>query len=244
MVFMLKPSDKAELILAKVEEFLAERGMNVSQKKTKVTASTDGFNFLGWKFFVQKNGKARSVPSDENFKAFRRKVKHIVNNSNYGAETKVEKLAPLVRGWRNYHKYCKMVGSKLTLWNMNHRTFRVFLRQSTIDRYKGRENDKNSLPNVGYSENRFINVKGEKSPFDGDINYWSKRNSALYFGLTANVLKKQSHACGYCGLKFFDEEKVELHHIDGEHNNWNEDNLRAVHRSCHHYIHMGKSRKD
>ncbi len=43
MVFVLKPKDNAEEILAKVEEFLAERGMEVSQKKTKGTASTDGF---------------------------------------------------------------------------------------------------------------------------------------------------------------------------------------------------------
>ena len=63
MVFILKPENSAEQILAKVEEFLAERGMNVSQKKTKVTASTDGFNFLGWNFYVQKNnGKFRSTP--------------------------------------------------------------------------------------------------------------------------------------------------------------------------------------
>jgi hypothetical protein len=31
----------------------------------------------------------------DNFKAFRKKVKHIVNNSNYGATTKAEKLAPV-----------------------------------------------------------------------------------------------------------------------------------------------------
>ena len=57
--------------------------MNVSQRKTKLTASTEGFDFLGWHFYVQKNnGKFRSVPSLENFKAFRQKVKQLVNNSN------------------------------------------------------------------------------------------------------------------------------------------------------------------
>ena len=104
MVFVLKPEDNAEKLLAQVEEFLAARGMNVSQKKTKVTASTDGFDFLGWHFYVQKNNeKFRSTPSTDNFKSFRSKVKNIVNNSNYGAETKVHKLAPIIRGWRQYH---------------------------------------------------------------------------------------------------------------------------------------------
>ncbi len=47
-----------------------------------------------------RNGKFRCVPSVDNFKVFRQKVKHIVNNSNYGATVKAEKLAPVVRGWR------------------------------------------------------------------------------------------------------------------------------------------------
>ena len=118
------------------------------------------------------------------------------------------------------------------------------LKSKNIDRYKAVEMVKTAFPNVSYSENRFINVKGYKSPFDGDLIYWSKRNSVLYDGFTAKALKRQSHSCGHCGLKFFDEEKVELHHIDGNHNNWDSKNLLASHRSCHHYVHMSKSRKD
>jgi RNA-directed DNA polymerase len=153
----------------------------------------------------------------------------------------VSKLAPVVRGWRNYHKYCKMDGSRFSLWHINHRAFKVFLKQKSLSRHKAEKMVRTAFPGVGYSENKFVNVKGEKSPFDGDINYWSKRNSVLYDGATAKTLRKQSHSCGYCGLKFLDEEKVELHHIDGNHDNWDSKNLLAIHRSCHHYVHMGKS---
>ena len=245
MIYILKPKDDANKLLLKIEEFLTQRGMNMSQKKTKLTASTDGFNFLGWHFFVQKaNGKFRSTPSLDNFKNFRKKVKHIVNNSNYGAETKVTKLAPVIRGWRNYHKYCKMDGSRFNLWDLSYRTFKVFLKQKTINRYQAEEMIKTAFPNISYSENKFVNVAGEKSPFNGDINYWSKRNSVLYDGATSKALRRQNHSCRYCGLKFLNEEKIELHHIDGNHNNWKVKNLLAIHRSCHHYSHMSKSRKD
>ena len=37
----------------------------------KKTAATDGFDFLGWNFLVQKNGKFRSRPSVDNFKWIR-----------------------------------------------------------------------------------------------------------------------------------------------------------------------------
>ena len=245
MVFVLKPQDSADKLLEEIVKFLAARGMNPSQKKTKVTASTDGFDFLGWNFYVQKgNGKFKSTPSVDNFKAFRSKVKHIVNNSNYGAETKVHKLAPTIRGWRNYHKYCKMDGSRFNLFGLEDRTRKVFLKQKTINSYQSVKMIKTAFPYVKYSENKFVSVKGNKSPFDGDLNYWSQRNSVLYDGSTAKMLRKQNHSCGKCGLKFLDEEKVELHHIDGNHNNWDTKNLLAIHRSCHHYVHMSNGRKD
>lgn len=179
-----------------------------------------------------------------NFKAFRSKVKHIVNNSNYGAQVKTTKLAPVVRGWRNYHKYCKMDGSRFSLWHLSQATFKRFKKQKTINRYQAEEMVKRAFPHISYSENSFANVKGEKSPYDGDLNYWSKRNSVLYDGSTARTLRRQNHSCGYCGLKFIDDEKVELHHIDGNYYNWKAKNLLVIHSSCHHYIHMSKGRKD
>lgn len=123
MVIILKPKDDAAQVLEKITEFLAERGMKISEKKTKLTAATDGFDFLGWHFKVQANGKFRCVPSAANFKAFRQKVKNIVNNSNCGATEKAKKLAPVVRGWRNYHRYCQMKGARFSLCHIQHRAF-------------------------------------------------------------------------------------------------------------------------
>lgn len=114
MVFILKGAGAIQL-MSDIKGFLAARGLNVKISKTKLVPSTEGFDFLGWHFKVQDNGKFRSYPSEENFKAFRRKVKRIVNCSNYGAATKAKKLAPIVRGWRNYHKYCQMDGSRFSL---------------------------------------------------------------------------------------------------------------------------------
>jgi RNA-directed DNA polymerase len=78
MVCILKPEDDEAKILGKISRFLAARGMKVSARKTKVTAATDGFDFLGWHFKVQQNGKFRNTPSVDNYKAFRKKVKLIV----------------------------------------------------------------------------------------------------------------------------------------------------------------------
>ncbi|NMF67458.1 group II intron reverse transcriptase, partial [Brasilonema octagenarum] len=242
MVFFLKPKDDATKVLGKINQFLADRGMNISKKKTKITASTDGFDFLGWHFKVQGNGKFRSTPSVENFKAFRKKVKAIVNCSNYGSEVKAEKLAPLVRGWRNYHKFCKMDGSRNSLYHIQHRTYKVFNEEAKNNRYSSKKLLDKAFPAISHSENKFVNVQGEKSPFDGDIPYWSERNSKLYEGQISKALKRQNHACGYCSMKALPGEEFHLHHVDGNHQNWKTKNFLAVHESCHDYIHMSKGK--
>jgi len=241
MVIFLRPQDDANAILDKISEFLAARGMNVSAKKTKITAATDGFDFLGWHFKVQDNGKFRSIPSVENYEAFRQKVKEIINSSNYGATEKAKRLAPVVRGWRNYHKNCSMDGSKNKLYHITFRAAKVFSKEEKQNRRTIKELLDKAFPTVANSENKHINVKGASSPYNGDLTYWSQRNSKLYDGATATTLRKQNHSCNSCGYKFTGDERVHLHHVDGNHNNWKPKNLVAIHESCHNYIHMSKS---
>jgi len=241
MVFFLKPKDNAEKILEKVQQFLVERGMNTSAKKTKTTRTTAGFDFLGWHFKVLGNGKYRCVPSEDNYEKFRKKIKAIVNNPALATAAKAKKLTPIVRGWRNYHRHCKMDGSRFNLWSLNHSTFVKFKK----DKNKGKEEAarlvQEAFPAVPYSVNGYVMVKGKKSPYDGDLLYWSKRNSKLYSGETEKALKRQGYKCGQCGLYLDGNEKIHLHHIDGNHDNWKSKNLIAIHESCHDYIHMGKS---
>ncbi|NEO35985.1 MAG: RNA-dependent DNA polymerase [Moorea sp. SIOASIH] len=244
MVFILKPKDNAEKILEKVNNFLALRGLEVNQAKTKLTKTTDGFDFLGWRFRVQKNGKFRCIPSEENHRNIRKKIKAVVNSSNYGAEIKAKKLAPIVRGWRNYHKSCDMSSSRDSLWFMAETANRKFRKEKKVNRYKATELCKKGFPTVGYEQNQHVNVKGTKSPYDGDLVYGRKRNSMLYDNATSKALKRQNHSCGHCGLKFIDEERIHLHHIDGNHENWKKDNLMAVHQSCHQQLHWSSDTQE
>ncbi len=248
MVFILKDTgnqaenkEQERQLLEVISKFLKERGMELNSEKTKLTNSTDGFDFLGWNFKVQRNKKLHSVPSKENHTSFKKKIKTIINSSNMGSHEKARKLAPIVRGWRNYHKYCKMDGSKNSLWFINHRAYKVFNREKKNNRDSTEELIKKAFPSVPCRQNGFVKVKGDKSPFDGDFAYWSKRESKLYDGITSRKLKKQSHKCGYCEMTFMPGDLIHLHHIDGNHNNWKDKNLVAIHRSCHQYIHMKHS---
>jgi group II intron reverse transcriptase/maturase len=236
MILILRNVDDEEMLLAEIDTFLMERGLRINRSKTSTYSTLNGFDFLGWHFKCLPSGKFRCVPSEENFKKFRKKVKTVINSSNLDVATKVSKLAPIVRGWRQYHKFCKMDGSRFSLWGMANRACKVFntkKRNKTI----AVGLTKAAFPSVPYSENRFINVAGDRSIYDGDLTYWAARNSKRYDNYTAKALKRQSSICVQCGLKIIGDQRTHLHHIDGNHSNWKLMNLNALHKSCHINLH-------
>jgi len=54
---------------------------------------------------------------------------------------------------------------------------KVFNKKSKLDCKLTNKLIDKAFPAVPYSENKFVNVKSNKSPDDCDITYWSERNS-------------------------------------------------------------------
>lgn len=87
-----------------IVDFLRERGLTLSEEKTRIVHIDDGFDFLGWNF-RKYNGKLLIKPSKKNVKAFYDKVKEIVMKSlSVPAADLIWKLNPVLRGWAQYHK--------------------------------------------------------------------------------------------------------------------------------------------
>jgi len=241
MVIFLKPTDDEKVILNKLQIFLAERGLTINEEKTRVTPTTKGFNFLGWTFINKPNGKLTCYPTNESREELTKKVKNLITKSGLPTSEKVVKLAPIIRGWRNYHKYCDMTGNN-GLWNLNKWTWKQLHKNKNAAVYQTNSLIQKAFPTVDYSLFSFVSVKGNKSPYDGDMMYWSARNSKLYDNQTAKALKKQGNKCGKCGMYLTGEQPVELHHINGNHSDNKPKNLIAIHRSCHIEIHSTYSK--
>jgi RNA-directed DNA polymerase len=132
--------------------------------------------------------------------------------------------------------------SRHNLWNLEHSTWKRFNKQINLNKKKVTSLIRTAFPRVTNSLHKFVNVRQNKSPYDGDIVYWSKRNSKLYYGLTVILLKKQKHICKHCGLYFLENQTAHIHHIDNNHNNWELKNLMVVHRTCHMEIHHNNTK--
>lgn len=86
-----------------IETFLAQRGLELSPEKTKVTHIDEGFDFLGWNF-RKYDGKLLIKPSKKNVKTFYSKVRAILKaHVSVKQEDLIAKLNPVLRGWAQYH---------------------------------------------------------------------------------------------------------------------------------------------
>jgi len=87
-----------------VENFLKERGLTLSEEKTKITHIEEGFDFLGWNY-KKYGGKLLIKPSNKNVKAFLKNIRETVKgNKTAKQENLIKLLNPKIRGWANYHK--------------------------------------------------------------------------------------------------------------------------------------------
>jgi RNA-directed DNA polymerase len=88
-----------------VEQFLRDRGLQLSPEKTCVTPIEQGFDFLGM-HLRKYGGKLLIKPSKKNMHAFLEKVREMIRR-NKAVEQKylIKMLNPVIRGWTNYHRH-------------------------------------------------------------------------------------------------------------------------------------------
>jgi len=94
-----------ERVKPAVEMFLAERGLTLSEEKTKLTHIKTGFTFLGQTF--RKRGKKLHIkPAKDGVLAIKRKVGMLIRKYvSAPMEVLIKKLNQSLLGWANYHRH-------------------------------------------------------------------------------------------------------------------------------------------
>lgn len=107
--------DTKETIL-KLKEFLKrwlynEVGLTLSEEKTKILDSRQGFDFLGFHMISikgQKGYKFITNVSKKSKLAFLDKTREIITKNRACSTSElIRKLNPIILGWTNYFKYCQ-----------------------------------------------------------------------------------------------------------------------------------------
>jgi RNA-directed DNA polymerase len=229
-------------------------GFNVRQYEVGSNSSSSSSNGtkLGFKTLIKPSKKAIKKHYDA--------IAEIINAHKSAPQAVlIAKLNPVIRGWVNYYS---TVVSKETFSTLDHLVYQKLSRWAqrrhpnksgawVTRKYwhtVGGDNWVFSVTKDGfvaetlirYSSKpivRHIKVKGNASPFDGNLKYWSSRRGEhpLVPTRVAKLLKEQKGKCAHCGLYFREDDLIEVDHIipksEGGKDRYG--NIQALHRHCH-----------
>jgi RNA-directed DNA polymerase len=189
-----------------VEQFLQERGLELSPTKTVITHVEHGFDFLGQNVRRYPNGKLLTKPSKKNVGTFMKGIRRTIKAAHgVSAADLIDQLNPKIRGWANYHRHVvskrtfghvdRNIFSSLWQWarrrhpNKSPRWFKpkYFDRHGNRDwSFFGETCDDEGRPTkvwLYYSKStpikRHVKVKGEANPYDPTYEtYFEEREGA------------------------------------------------------------------
>jgi RNA-directed DNA polymerase len=226
-------------------------GFNIRQYAVSKNATKGGQGF-----------KTLIKPSKKVLKTHLEVIKATLKNLRGATQIAVvHRLNPIITGWSRY--YCTSVARKM-FEKADHETHRKLWRWATFRHsHKGEQwikrkyfrphggfqwrfktHDGNFLMlHADHTVKRHTKVKGRMSPYDGNWVYWATRmgKNPLLSPRVAMLLKRQRGRCTQCQLYFDMESILEVHHVDHNHKNNKENNLKLVHGHCHDVLH-GKGR--
>ncbi len=218
--------EQAEQVKARLQPWLAARGLAFNEEKTQVVHLGEGFDFLG--FNVRRYGQKLLIkPSAGAVRRIRRRLADEVRAlRGANAAAVIRTLSPIVRGWSAYYRgavstetfhkldrYLWQLLYKWALYRHNHRS-----RHQIVSRYFGQFHPRRKdqwvfgdretgawLPRFGWTKIiRHDLVKGRASPDDPALaGYWASRrrkNQPPPIGATRlRLLRQQQGRCPLCG---------------------------------------------
>ncbi|HEY9638189.1 MAG TPA: group II intron reverse transcriptase/maturase [Coleofasciculaceae cyanobacterium] len=233
-------------------EFL---GFNIRQYpagKYQSGKTTKGERLLGFKTII--------TPSKDKQKVHHQQVAKIIEAHKSAPQAAlIKRLNPVIRGWANYYS---TVCSKKSYAEQDHQMYqklRAWARCRHPKKSKGwrvrkywqsiegnnwvfatRKEGTSPLRLLNHADTpivRHVKVKGESSPYDANLVYWSTRmgNNPEMPIKVSKLLKRQKGKCAHCGLFFREDDVMEIDHkipkSQGGKDSY--DNWQLLHRHCH-----------
>lgn len=164
-----------ELCMEETQKWLTQVGLAISEEKSSLCDSRNGFNFLGFQIIVVKkptvgNYKIKIQPSKKKQAELLNKVKKIVaKNKSISSYDLIAMLRPAIIGWANYYRYCEC---KEVFLRLTHRIFQK------IRAWVFRRDTRNGKINV---KQRYF-PSGKEYKFDGRIykDNWILNGTKMY----------------------------------------------------------------
>jgi RNA-directed DNA polymerase len=222
-----------------------------------------GFNIRQWKVgkYHSKQGfKTFITPSAYKRKIHYDRVASIINDHKAAPQMAlISRLNPVITGWSNYYSTVVSKVAYSDLDNLMYLKLKVWAKHRHPKKSGGwvsnkywhtiggnnwvfatKQEDKNPMQLRSHTETkiiRHVKVKGDASPYDGNLIYWSSRMGKHPEATkrVTTLLQKQKGKCPHCGMYFRESDVLEIDHITPKSLGGKDEykNLQILHRHCH-----------
>jgi RNA-directed DNA polymerase len=250
-----------------IVQFLRERGLTLSEEKTRITVIEDGFDFLGQN--VRKyRGKLLIKPSKKSIQRFLNHIRTILKTQQaIPAGILIAELTPIIRGWAQYHQH---VVSKQVFADVDHAIVRALWRWAKRRHpHKGKRWVKRKyFKKVGARDwvffgehrdkewrlflasriliKRHVKVKADANPYDPAWELYFEERLSRQMEHTLRgarqldyLWREQNGICPVCQQRLTDDTRWHSHHIVWRSRGGPDtaDNRVLLHPNCHRQVH-------
>ena len=222
-----------------------------------------GFNIKQWrvgKYHSKQGFKTIITPSKEKQKIHYDRVASIIDDHKVTPQAAlIGNLNPIIIGWSNYYSTVVSKVAYSDIDNLMYPKLKAWAQRRHPNKsgewvankywqtiggdnwaFATRQGSDEPLRLKSHSETpivRHVKVKGDASPYDGNLIYWSSRMGTHpeASARMATLLKTQKGKCTHCGLHFREEDVLEIDHITPKIMGGKDEykNLQVLHRHCH-----------
>jgi RNA-directed DNA polymerase len=227
--FIITGSSKEVLeeeVMPLVKDFLAERGLTLSESKTRRVHINEGFDFLG--LHLRKyDGKLLITPSRKSVKHILTKIRALIKNAwSWSTERLIEELNRVIRGWANAYRHVvsketfshidnaiwkglwkwarRRHGTKTAAW----RRKRYFTTDNGFGGFRDPKTGKTLLKMVSTPIRRHVKIRSEVNPYapqwEAYLEQRRQRRTPWAIGNKTrySLWKRQDGTCPRCGASF------------------------------------------
>ncbi len=237
IIVAVRSEETGNVVRQVVSEFLSERGLELSEEKSKVINIHDGFTFMS-RTYKKQGDRLYAKPSDGAVERFMASMKETIDGYTGSQKSLIDKLNKKIDGWVTYHK---VTSASAIFRKMDDYIFALLLRlcqkkhpkwtqKMVLDKYwyqdhKGRYcyalPDKKEVhvkflaDTLSYP---YVPVRTSLNPYI-DWAYFDKRTNERQIrsitGVYRSIWNRQNGKCYYCGRNILYDEDFALVDVDG-----------------------------
>lgn len=105
MAITARTKERAEQFKEILEEFVGERGLKLSEKKTKIVNVKEGFDFLS-RHYIKIHNQIRVIPSAKSVENLEKDLEDLILNpeKHWTQKSLIQAINSKLHGWATYHR--------------------------------------------------------------------------------------------------------------------------------------------